>query len=1191
MNSIQKIPFLFFFIDDLLPECFGQKKGMTFRSLLTDEPTTDKITYNGIKRSFQNLHAEFEAFDEFYNNLKKITNRNDFFQRQVIGKNKKTHTRGNNCFELVFSQDGRMDVSIIQDHGIKCVLILDVRISNHYDKSDNAVHSKNDALSSRILSALDEREIYKTKSMVESDAAFKNGLITYQNELLQSINTTEAKFEILLNTLDSLIFSNKSIEAKKSIFFDKMFEITQDLNETEQKKFEEFVEQQLTSNDTKQYHKELLQKLWYFNQYDEDEKNDLEMRFNKIRVSKTFAKSFLDQLVNISESNTPTQKNITELFKIFNKMPTSYLYVLQDELSDINIQDSEEMTDISTLTFQRQTTLLLENLIHLKTHNMKNIYPYFKQLCEEYYKGKIEPLNVETKYSAEHIKTIDDILYISMDNLSDKENVDTLAHGLMYIIIKNNPTMRLLINAPQNESILNEPDTFGHQWFNEDLNNATLLKSIDKLIFERNKRIETIICERYPFLANYISQARQNKTIPDYKLHKIYDTLKKYTTEIEFDNVYEELKKVSSHEQEILRSYFLSDLSKTPEDIDIGGYILGAFELIELEQQQKQKKKIKKEISLSQKEEEKNKNKQIRQNFVVAFNNFLLDVDNDDKKQIIKQTFDALNETIINGLKTLPKNDALGVFIRNYMQEKECSQTSFETALAPIITQSRETKKTQLFDEIKIFSSNPKQIKNHQKLEKICLSLSKNDLAYLIDICQQNPDIYSKEKIFLNMYQQHDKKDFSFFLQTVQNEYLCISAQEQEKRIAQFETTLNIVLFSSDKKAMEYLLFACQSLTQEDIKVCLSQKEMNIPAILLLQKITPVIKQKPSNASDKIKTHIETVKKMTEFQNICVQFINNNGSGKSKGLLIKKYLQLSTQDLEIFVSLNKDTQFNETFFKKLLKNKRSNPDFTQQHEGVINIVNSTIKKLKLYKTISAFINQTEEKANEKFVAQFLELTKNGYTELSEILSENKDKPLATFLLKEMKDIRKKSSTKNIKQELLEFLDDTNWLIDFYHSMKHGMIAAEEAQKTHNDLINHKTSDTNQMINNIMKLHIKSLPLSKISVILYAHLFDKDTFIHDEVIKNGFIKSVMKFKENPFGKSSQALVLAFCDELQDKHYDEIIQENGEKSSIAEFIRDLKKFSKNDSLNKVRKKLGSIKYLQHTMDFLHSKSRTR
>ena len=215
MNSLQNHPFLFFFIDDLLPDCFGQKKGMTFRSLLTDEPITDKITYDGIKQSFQNLHAEFEAFDEFYEKLKTITNRDDFFRQQIIGRNKKTHTRGNNCFELVFSQDGRMDVSIIQTDGIKCVLILDVRISKHYDKSDNVVHAKNDALANRILSALDERNIYKTKSMTEADAAFKNGLITYQNEVLQSINTTEAKFEILLNTLDSLVFSNKNIEAKK----------------------------------------------------------------------------------------------------------------------------------------------------------------------------------------------------------------------------------------------------------------------------------------------------------------------------------------------------------------------------------------------------------------------------------------------------------------------------------------------------------------------------------------------------------------------------------------------------------------------------------------------------------------------------------------------------------------------------------------------------------------------------------------------------------------------------------------------------------------------------------------------------------------------------------------------------------------------------------------------------------------
>lgn len=1213
MNAIQNHPFSFFFIDDLLPDCFGQKNGMTFRSLLTDEPITDKITYDGIKRSFQNLHAEFESFEDFYKKLKTITNRNDFFATQIIGKNKKTHTRGNNLFELVFSQDGRMDVSIIQTDGIKCVLILDVRISNHYDRTDCTVHAKNDLLAKRILSALDERNIHKTPSMVENDAAFKNGLIAYQNGLLGAINTTEAKFEILLNTLDAIIFSNKSIEAKKSLFFDKLYDITQDLNMSEQKKFDEFVEQQLTSNNIKQYQKELLQKLWYVNQFDESEKNDLLNRFNKIKIAKTFVKPFLNQILDILENDNLNNKTIMDIYRVFNKIPATYLYILQDELNDIdtNIQNPQTPLDISVLSSQKQTELFLEHLIHLKTHYKVNIYPHFKKICEDYHKERLDALELNTKHIAPSQKTIDEMLYIPMDHLSDKDVIDTLGYGLMQIIIKKNPSMQSLIDTPKNENILNHSNTLGYQWFCETTNNETLLNALDRLILTPNKQIENMIYKHYPFLANYITAFRQNKSIPDTKLHNIYHGFKHYTSEEEFDNVYSELKTLSAHEQTMLRSYFSSDYAKTSEDTDIGAYILGTLELIDLEIAQKQKKNPKKEQAKHDKENEKTINKQMRQAFEDTFNTFLSDVDSNEKKQALKDALASLNEAVLNGLKTLPKNDIIGIFIRNYIQETSKKQSisdtppissqkvvqtandqnilAFNMALTPVILHAREIKKTSIFNAINTFFDNPNQIKNNQNLERLCTSLSKNDWNYLISACEQNPTLYSKEKLFLNMYQQNSCQHFTAFLNCVQHEYDLLLAHAQKKRIIQFETALNAALFSSDTKTSEHLLCACEVLTKEDIKTCLSDRNMNILAKILLQKIAPVIEQKMANPRERLKTHIETIKRLNAFRNTFTSFSNDVESKKYRGLLIKKYLQLSAQDIEIFVELTTNDVFNHNFFKKLLKNKRKHKDFNKQHEGIITIIDTTIKKLKLYDAISSCLYKMQKNADKKLVDCFLALTENDNTELSEILSECKDNPLVVFFLKKMKDTKKNTVPSKQKQNLLDVFEKSNWLIDFYHSMKHSMMSQNAAQKLYQQEQTQENSEAIQIINYIMKLQIAELSLQKISTILYANIFDRNTLVHDQIIKDGFYKAVMQFKNNPIDKKTHVNVIAFSNELQDSHYTEIIQEYGETNSVTQFIQEFKKYSENDSLDKLRRNLGEQKYQHHFMNFLQKKAR--
>ena len=175
-----------------------------------------------------------------------------------------------------------------------------------------------------------------------------------------------------------------------------------------------------------------------------------------------------------------------------------------------------------------------------------------------------------------------------------------------------------------------------------------------------------------------------------------------------------------------------------------------------------------------------------------------------------------------------------------------------------------------------------------------------------------------------------------------------------------------------------------------------------------------------------------------------------------------------------------------------------------------------------------------------------------------------------------------------EQDLNDFLEDMDWLVDFYSTMKQAMVAKDEGLKHYQSEPSPDILGGISVIDAFIKSKIASLSTTEISVILFSHIFEKNTLIHDEVIKNGFIQSVEQYKGNPLKKSTYASVLAFCDELHDRHYDEIIQENDEKSFIVQFVKDLKKHFKGNSLDAARKKMGNDDYLYNVVSFLHAQS---
>ena len=98
----------------------------------------------------------------------------------------------------------------------------------------------------------------------------------------------------------------------------------------------------------------------------------------------------------------------------------------------------------------------------------------------------------------------------------------------------------------------------------------------------------------------------------------------------------------------------------------------------------------------------------------------------------------------------------------------------------------------------------------------------------------------------------------------------------------------------------------------------------------------------------------------------------------------------------IFFIIKQTDTFLTGFFKKLFKTKRMTNDLNQQHKECDTIIESTLQKLRLYSALSNFVNKETKDADKKLVYQFLSITRNGYTELSEFLVENANSPFGMF---------------------------------------------------------------------------------------------------------------------------------------------------------------------------------------------------
>lgn len=1199
MNSVQSHPFIFFFMDDPLPKCFGQKEGVTFRSLLTDEPLTNKITLEGISQTFQNLHAELTAFNRFYNKLKNVNNREDFFSQRFIGKNKRTHTRRNNCVEFVFSQDGRIDACIIQNDGVRCVIILDVRISKHYDKADIPIHIKNGLLADRIASALDEREFYKTPQMIENDAIFRSGLVAYQNELLQSINTHEAKFEILLNTIDTLIFSNKSVETKISLFHDKLGSMTQNLSQAEQEKLDAFIKRQLSSQNVRTYHKELFTKFDAYLENSQTSKNDIADSISKIKISKTLSKTFLNQTADILSDDTLSLSATTDLYRIFNKIPSSHLYVLKDELSDIdldaNSDESQTEHNISKTVRKKQIETFLDGLIRLKRDSVKNIYPRFKTLLENCHREKIAQSDLASNQSENsqiiHEDTLlSDFLHQRIRTLSKEEKLDEIAHILMHVIIKQNPTMQTLLSATNDNDILNDPQTLGYQWFEKSQVSDCIVNALNQYILQQNNNIVPSLCEKYPFLIPYLDKIKDGQKLPDPKLHKLYEIFRNYHSEKMFDHAHEILKTLDQNEKDILTSHFSSKYIKTSQDLDVAGYILGTLDLIKLEKIQHKSKLANPSIQThnTAHEDEKIINKKQRQAFINTFHEFYENVDDETAKNNLFSMCQMLNPSVINGLKTLPKQDIVGIFIRTYIQSKEIPEQAFKTALQPVILHARDVKKNSFLRAFDTFCKASNSEKSEKTLETTYNTLTYNDIHYIIDFCHQEPQKFENELMFLENGQTHPAS-FKTLVEQFKTKRLKIDLERQEKRLSTFKNALRCMLLSSDSQAIENAVVACQNLTREDIKLGLSVQDNPPSAEWILTRIDGIKAQNKKNESEEIKKCLLDAKNVDRFMRNFRDFMRGPNDAQQQEETIHTYIDLSINNIDFLLKVNQNDIRGTTFFKKLRKNKKDNPEPEKQYESCLKIINSFKKKCEFYKKIQTFCEQQDENACDVFAKEFAEFTQDGQDELNEILSEITDDPMTVLLLKDMRQIQRSTSNPSFMTEhLTRYLKDNIWLCRFYGTVQNSNSAKQDAKNRLETTSPEEYAETIRHINECIQNHISFLSTEEIDIILSKKLFGNNPIITYELKKEGLYKSVQSFITNPLKTSNKKILIQrYTDFAQNEQVNNIQNDPDTPKEVKTFLTDIQDYFLNKPYKKLKKHLGIEGFEKHVDHFLDLK----
>lgn len=1151
VNFYNQQPFFFFFIDDELPSCFNQRKGTTFRSLLYPEQEGGRKTYKNLTKRFQKKRQERLMFEKCFSELQQVSKREDFFQQKFVHKID-FHANRNGLVEWVFGDHGRIDACILEKDGVKCVFIFDIRpLSGHEGISDDEIHKMNRALALGITNAFRCSNFFKTKGV-----PFRQGLFAYQNEYMQNINTTEARFYILVNTVEGLIFANKTVHEHIVFFQNKLMEELKTLSDTEKKEFSEYIEQQLASSNIKGYQRELFDKLYHYDYVLENHlqlENDLAISFSNISNTRRLATSFFNSCEEAFACEEPRTDVILNLFKIFSKIPLNYLYVLDDVFEDKDFTTDE-------ILLQNKLEYFLRRLHSFEQG--ETAYSSFENIFKDAFcKSDFQSIHSVSEMSSwkpsiskktKDNNVFQNFINIDTNHLLNEQNVEKFAHALIkFMVEETHNTMVTLVDEHADEQTFNDSNTLGFQWLDNGNVDETFLSFFQNFL-NKNKELAKSISLKYPFLEPFIKNIKNNTFEKLDKLHTICELYHSYYVdplEDKFESAYKQLEALSETEKILLKVYFLNIFSNSTNHAEIENFITNS--LLHIKEKEHHAQKISQEKqsrkTTSKKEENQKTDKDIlRQNFIDVFNEFYSDIYNLEKLNRLKEVVLVLDQSLLNRLKKLPSNNPAGIFIRDYLYFKERDNTDqpIENAIKKLVSRVQANKKNNFENAIHIFFDHPNTTSAQEKLRNTLSLISKQDIDYCLSVWEQAPETYSRQVFFAQSYIGHEHEDFYSFLRNTQQEFSYFLANEIKNRIRAFRIGFQNLISVGTDEAIEHLAFVCAKLTPLDFKIMLKNDSLDLldQEKDLLQNIQQAKSKSSKDVLSEIYDHVATTKRQILLQYTFNKFVHNMHDEEIQKRLLQAILDIKKDDLNIFITNNSKSKIVSKFFENLQKIKRKKLSSEAEKDDITLEVQALKRKVFFYNCVNTFLADGPQGENQNNLTRaFLNFTKDGYKELNEVLSETKEDYALQYLLSNMRLLKDKHSNLSFNKVFDEFIHEKSVLIDFF-------VAVDQCESQH-------------QTENISTI-LQCLELHEIEAILNSHVYDNHPFMTSELKKQQFCRAINDFAYSNFkDRDLERKVVSLYSALTSTNlFDDILRETPLDSAPYLFIIGAREYFK-------------------------------
>lgn len=1048
MTNMQDVmPFTIVFLDEPLPKCFGCASDMTFKDLLNavclypskkrtligktsnhDQDHVIKLARDKIKEEIKDEigEAEYARFEGILKDLSLETDYQSLKSSAYIGnsKNARNHMGANNLLEWMFSQDGRIDACFIQKNGMKFIFIIDVRLSNHYNKIDNQLHERNRGIAELISDCFD------SKNGNDPTGVFRKGLLDYQREMLKNTHTTAAQFETLLVEIEQLLASTDSVQEKIDSF---RRSYSACLSYLDEKEFDKYIQSRLKHGPIKKYQKELFEKLYHYEYGNDLLNSEIDNSFNRIQLITSSSTAFFNKLAelldgnDVDKSDSEQEQLLLNCFRTFHKMTPSHIDVLDDMLVD-------HCSEIEDEKLKEKLTYLLPALKRLKTsysiQDEKTPFSLFKDMILQAKKSSFSQLEEEKrpKKRAVSHNLLADFVNIDMSDISRDANVDKIAHAFIKTLVEEEYQFVSQFAQRNNKSIHHaNKNTIYHQVENQEDTFAGLFKSV----FEQ-PNVKEYVLRKYPFLEEYVNKVVVGEPINCFdEFHTICEYYQEYATTGDEDFFVEannELKNITSKKLSLFQGYLKHVYSKKSESSNVLELIYGSLDVVNqlsLINRLKQQEVNKQKASDLKKNEKKTKSG--KEMFEKVFSDFLMDTGNLELQQKLETAALDLTHQDISDLSRM--GGEMSAFIKDYRKYSSLKQKpAFSTLVQKIIDRETRERRARFETVLNNYIDATDTQDVLSDLEFAQMELTTDDINHFLSVWEKDGEhkgynalkmAYLKNCQDSSFHEAQRKLDFSLM-------------QEQSVIVYTYGCMFDNIVENPNEKSVDNLTKFLTDISIKNLnKLLATPNTFNRSEYALLQEVLKIRSKAQKNQQDIVREAVASEANRNLFNNALNKYMAGPLDVLKKESLIDSITKLKKTDVDVFCSVvsEQNIPYN-VFFSKLrrLVSKGQKGNFRQD---VADLVESTYRRVEFYTYCDEYLDsESNLKQNaEKCLTAYLQLTPQDYKEI-EAECEGKT-VLHTAILNHLNMVQKDPNTEDSATMLMDVLSQKKWEFDIY----------------------------------------------------------------------------------------------------------------------------------------------------------------